>query len=235
LLFSILLTLNFGGAALPLPHEGGGLRAIVFMSANADEIDHKPEIDLKKRRMLTAVTTVVGAVGAAYVAVPFLSSMQPSAKAKAAGAPIEADFSKLEPGQLLRVKWRGKPVWLVSRTDEMVKNLATLDDQLRDPKSEQSMQPEYCKNSTRSIRPNLFVALGVCTHLGCSPSFRPELAPADLGADWKGGFFCPCHGSRFDLAGRVYEAVPAPLNLVIPPHKFLSDTTILIGEDGGAA
>jgi ubiquinol-cytochrome c reductase iron-sulfur subunit len=205
------------------------------MSANSDEIDHKPEVDLKKRRMLTAVTTVVGAVGAAYVAVPFLSSMQPSAKAKAAGAPVEADFSKLEPGQLLRVKWRGKPVWLVSRTDEMVNALATLDSQLRDPKSEQSTQPEYCKNPARSIRPNLFVALGVCTHLGCSPSFRPELAPADLGANWKGGFFCPCHGSRFDMAGRVYKAVPAPLNLVIPPHKFLSDTTILIGEDGGAA
>lgn len=205
------------------------------MSANSDEIDHKPEVDLKKRRMLTAVTTVVGAVGAAYVAVPFLSSMQPSAKAKAAGAPVEADFSKLEPGQMLRVKWRGKPVWLVSRTDEMVQTLATLDDQVADPASEQSMQPEYCKNPARSIRPNLFVALGVCTHLGCSPSFRPELAPADLGANWKGGFFCPCHGSRFDMAGRVYKAVPAPLNLVIPPHKFLSDTTILIGEDGGAA
>jgi ubiquinol-cytochrome c reductase iron-sulfur subunit len=205
------------------------------MSANADEIDrkHKPEVDLKKRRMLTAVTTAVGAVGAAYVAVPFLSSMQPSAKAKAAGAPVEADFSKLEPGQLLRVKWRGKPVWLVNRTDEMVNTLATLDDQVGDPASEQSTQPEYCKNLTRSVKPNLFVALGVCTHLGCSPSFRPELAPADLGANWKGGFFCPCHGSRFDLAGRVYKAVPAPLNLAIPPHKFLSDTTILIGEDGG--
>jgi ubiquinol-cytochrome c reductase iron-sulfur subunit len=205
------------------------------MSANADEIDrkHKPEVDLKKRRMLTAVTTAVGAVGAAYVAVPFLSSMQPSAKAKAAGAPVEADFSKLEPGQLLRVKWRGKPVWLVNRTDEMVNTLATLDDQVGDPASEQSTQPEYCKNLTRSVKPNLFVAIGVCTHLGCSPSFRPELAPADLGANWKGGFFCPCHGSRFDLAGRVYKAVPAPLNLAIPPHKFLSDTTILIGEDGG--
>jgi ubiquinol-cytochrome c reductase iron-sulfur subunit len=235
LLFFWPYNLNFGGAALPLPHEGSGLRAIVFMSANSEKIDHKPEVDLTKRRILTAATTVVGAVGAAYVAVPFLSSIQPSAKAKAAGAPVEADFSKLEPGQLLRVKWRGKPVWLVSRTDEMIKNLETLDDQLRDPNSDQSTQPEYCKNRARSIRPNLLVALGVCTHLGCSPSFRPELAPTDLGANWKGGFFCPCHGSRFDLAGRVYKAVPAPLNLVIPPHKFLSDTTILIGEDGGAA
>jgi ubiquinol-cytochrome c reductase iron-sulfur subunit len=207
------------------------------MSAIAEKTDHKPEgeVDLKKRRTLTAVTTIVGAVGAAYVAVPFISSMLPSARAKAAGAPVEADFSKLEAGQLLRVKWRGKPVWLVRRTDEMVTALATLDDQLRDPGSDRSEQPDYCKNPTRSIRPELFVALGVCTHLGCSPSYRPEIAPADMGARWKGGFFCPCHGSRFDLAGRVYQAVPAPTNLVIPPHKFLSDTTILIGEDGGAA
>lgn len=207
------------------------------MSANAGGIDPKPndEVDLKKRRMLTAVTTAVGAVGAAYVAVPFLASMQPSAKAKAAGAPVEADFSKLEAGQLLRVKWRGKPVWLVRRTDEMLKVLDTLGDQLRDPNSERSEQPEYCKNKTRSIRPELFLGLGVCTHLGCSPSYRPEIAPTDLGPNWKGGFFCPCHGSRFDMAGRVYQAVPAPLNLAIPPHKFLSDTTVLIGEDGGAA
>ncbi|KOR32647.1 ubiquinol-cytochrome C reductase [Achromatium sp. WMS3] len=195
----------------------------------------KSEVDLKKRRILTAATTVVGAIGAAYVAVPFISSMQPSAKAKAVGAPVEADFSKLEPGQLMRVKWRGKPVWLVSRTDEMLKNLKTLDDQVRDPNSEQSKQPKYCKNQTRAKKPELFVALGVCTHLGCAPDYRPQLAPADLGENWKGGYFCPCHGSRFDLAGRVYKAVPAPLNLEIPPHKYLSDTTILIGEDGGDA
>jgi ubiquinol-cytochrome c reductase iron-sulfur subunit len=207
------------------------------MSESANKVDHKPDagVDLKKRRTLTAVTTLVGAVGAAYVAVPFISSMLPSAKAKAAGAPVEADFSKLEAGQLLVVKWRGKPVWLVRRTTEMVQTLATLTDQLRDPDSDVSEQPDYCKNPARSIRPELFVALGVCTHLGCSPSYRPEVAPADLGASWKGGFFCPCHGSRFDLAGRVYQAVPAPTNLVIPPHQFLSDTIILIGEDGGAA
>jgi ubiquinol-cytochrome c reductase iron-sulfur subunit len=215
--------------------DGGGFLCGIFMSTNAGEIDHNKEVDLKKRRTLTAATAVVGAVGAAYVAVPFLASWEPSAKAKAAGAPVEADFSKLESGQLLRVKWRGKPVWLVRRTDEMVQSLASLDDQLRDPGSNQSDQPDYCKNPTRSIKPELLVALGVCTHLGCSPSFRPEVAPADLGAEWKGGFFCPCHGSRFDLAGRVYQGVPAPLNLVIPPHKFLSDTTLLIGEDGGAA
>jgi ubiquinol-cytochrome c reductase iron-sulfur subunit len=199
------------------------------MSASADGID------LKKRRMLTAVTSVVGAVGAVYVAVPFISSMQPSARAKAAGAPVEADFSKLDEGQMLRVKWRGKPVWLVSRTKEMLEALPTLDSQLRDPGSEQSDQPAYCKNPTRARKPELFVAIGVCTHLGCSPTFRPEVAPADLGAAWKGGFFCPCHGSRFDLAGRVYQGVPAPLNLVIPSYKFLSDTTLLIGDDEGAA
>lgn len=197
--------------------------------------EHGTKVDLKKRRTLTAATAIVGAVGAAYVAVPFLASWQPSAKAKAAGAPVEADFSKLEAGQMLRVKWRGKPVWLVSRTADMVGYLAGLEDQLRDPNSDQSEQPKYCKNRVRSIKPELFVALGVCTHLGCSPSYRPELAPADLGASWKGGFFCPCHGSRFDMAGRVYQGVPAPLNLAIPPHKFLSDTTLLIGEDGGAA
>jgi len=199
------------------------------MSASADGID------LKKRRMLTAVTSVMGAIGAVYVAVPFVSSMQPSARAKAAGAPVEADFSKLEEGQMLRVKWRGKPVWLVSRTKEMLEALPTLDSQLRDPGSEQSEQPAYCKNPARSRKPDLFVAIGVCTHLGCSPTFRPDVAPADLGAAWKGGFFCPCHGSRFDLAGRVYQGVPAPLNLVIPPYKFLSDTTLLIGDDEGAA
>lgn len=206
------------------------------MSVNAGEIDHIPAegVDLKKRRMLAAATTIVGAVGAAHVAVPFLASWQPSAKAKAAGAPVEADFSKLEAGQLLRVKWRGKPVWLVRRTEQMVQTLATMDGQLRDPGSEQSEQPGYCKNPHRSMKADLFVALGVCTHLGCSPSFRPEVAPTDLGANWKGGFFCPCHGSSFDLAGRVFQGVPAPLNLAIPPHKYLSDTKLLIGEDGGA-
>jgi ubiquinol-cytochrome c reductase iron-sulfur subunit len=192
-------------------------------------------VDLKKRRVLTAAATVVGAVGAGFVAVPFIASMQPSARAKAAGAPVEADISKLEMGQLLRVKWRGKPVWVVRRSPEMLAALPGLDSVLRDPDSEQSVQPDYCKNPVRAIKPEFFVAVGICTHLGCSPTFRPEMAPADLGADWKGGFFCPCHGSRFDLAGRVYQGVPAPLNLVIPPHQYLSDSQLLIGEDGGAA
>jgi ubiquinol-cytochrome c reductase iron-sulfur subunit len=192
-------------------------------------------VDLKKRRVLTAITSLAGAIGVAFVAVPFVASMQPSARAKALGAPVEADFSKLEEGQLLRVKWRGKPVWLVRRTQAMLGTLPLLEGQLRDPSSEQSEQPDYCENPTRARRPELFVALGVCTHLGCSPAYRPEMAPEDLGADWKGGFFCPCHGSKFDLAGRVFQGVPAPLNLAIPPYKFLSDTTILIGEDGEAA
>ena len=161
--------------------------------------------------------------------------MNPSAKARAAGAPVEADISKLEPGAILRVKWRGKPVWVVSRTEEMLKLMAELTPQLLDPDSLASDQPEYCKNEHRSIKPEFLVATGICTHLGCSPTYRPDVAPADLGPDWKGGFFCPCHGSRFDLAGRVYNGVPAPANLVIPKHTYLSDKTILIGEDGGAA
>jgi len=192
-------------------------------------------VDLKRRRVLTVAASAVGVVGAGFVAVPFIASMEPSARAKAAGAPVEADISKLETGQLLRVKWRGKPVWIVYRSEEMLAVLPELDGELRDPDSNEPQQPSYCKNPTRSIKPKYFVAVGICTHLGCSPTYRPDVAPADLGPDWKGGFFCPCHGSRFDLAGRVFQGVPAPLNLVIPPHKYLSDTTLLIGDDRGAA
>jgi ubiquinol-cytochrome c reductase iron-sulfur subunit len=192
-------------------------------------------VDNKRRRVLLAATSVVGAVGIGYVAVPFIASMSPSAKARAAGAPVEADISKLEPGAMLRVKWRGKPVWILSRTEEMLASLPELDPVLADPASAASVQPEYCQNATRSIKPQYLVAVGICTHLGCAPTYRPEVAPADLGPDWKGGFFCPCHGSRFDLAGRVYAGVPAPINLEVPKHTFLSDTTILVGEDGGAA
>ncbi len=192
-------------------------------------------VDRKRRRVLVAATSVMGAVGAGYVAVPFLASMNPSAKAKAAGAPVEADISKLEPGALLRVKWRGKPVWVVNRTPEMLAALPTLDSQLLDPASEASKQPPYCKNPQRSIKPEHLVAIGICTHLGCAPTYRPDFAPADLGAEWKGGFFCPCHGSRFDLAGRVYKGVPAPANLEIPKYVYLSDKVILVGEDKGAA
>ena len=191
--------------------------------------------DPSRRRFLTAATTVVGAVGAAFVAVPFVTSMLPSDKAKAAGAPVEADISKLEPGQMIRVQWRGRPVWVVSRTQAMVDALPGLNDRLRDPESNESEQPDYTRNIQRSIKPEVLVLVGICTHLGCSPSFRPEVAPADLGPDWKGGFFCPCHGSTFDLAGRVYRGVPAPTNLVVPPHRYVSDTVILVGEDEGAA
>jgi ubiquinol-cytochrome c reductase iron-sulfur subunit len=188
-----------------------------------------------RRRFLTAATTVVGAVGAGFALVPFVSSMQPSAKARAAGAPVRADISKLEPGQMIRVKWRGKPVWLVSRTEEMLASLTTLTSKLRDPDSVEPQQPEYAQNEYRSRKPELLVTVGICTHLGCSPTYRPDVGAVDLGSDWLGGFFCPCHGSKFDLAGRVYSGVPAPLNLVVPPYRFLSDNELVIGEDGGVA
>jgi ubiquinol-cytochrome c reductase iron-sulfur subunit len=188
-----------------------------------------------RRRFLTAATTVVGAVGTGFVLVPFISSMQPSAKARAAGAPVRADISKLEPGQMIRVKWRGKPVWLVRRTDKMLEVLPTLDPQLRDPESLESEQPDYAQNAYRSIKPEVLITVGICTHLGCSPTYRPDAGAPDMGADWEGGFFCPCHGSKFDLAGRVYKSVPAPLNLVIPPHRYLSETELVIGDDGEIA
>ncbi|OOY53926.1 ubiquinol-cytochrome c reductase iron-sulfur subunit [Solemya velum gill symbiont] len=191
--------------------------------------------DLKKRRFLTATTAVIGAVGAVGVAVPFLKSWNPSTRAKAAGVPVEADISKMEPGQLIRVKWRGKPVWVVRRTEKNLEDMKTLDDKLADPASDLPQQPEYAKNAHRSRKPEYLIAVGICTHLGCSPTFRPEVAPADLGPDWLGGFYCACHGSRFDLAGRVYKGVPAPTNLVIPPYQFISDNLLLIGQDGGAA
>jgi ubiquinol-cytochrome c reductase iron-sulfur subunit len=192
-------------------------------------------VDQKRRRTLIAATGALGAVGAGFIAVPFISSMNPSAKARAAGAPVQADVSKLEPGALLRVKYRGQPIWVVNRTAEMLESLPTIDPKLTDPASEVPQQPEYCANPTRSIKPDYFVAIGICTHLGCSPTYRPEVAPDDLGADWKGGWFCPCHGSKFDLAGRVFKGVPAPTNLVIPKHMYVNDTTILVGEDEGAA
>lgn len=189
------------------------------------------DVDTSKRQFLTKALTVVGAVGAGYLAVPFLSQMQPSAKAMAAGAPVEVDISKMEEGQLLRVAWRGKPVWVLNRTNEALKTLASLENQLADPASDESIQPESSKNAVRSIKPEIFIAVGLCTHLGCSPTFRPEIAPHDLGDDWKGGFFCPCHGSKFDLAGRVYSGVPAPTNLDVPPYRYVTDTHIIIGED----
>jgi len=187
-------------------------------------------VDTSKRQFLTSALTVVGAVGTGYLAVPFLAQMQPSVKAMAAGAPVEVDISKMESGQLLRVEWRGKPVWILNRTPEMLSTLPTLASQLRDPNSEESIQPASSKNPVRAIKPEVFVAIGLCTHLGCSPTFRPEIAPHDLGDRWHGGFFCPCHGSWFDLAGRVYQGVPAPTNLEIPPYRYVSATQIVIGE-----
>ncbi len=188
-------------------------------------------VDNSKRRFLTSALTVVGAVGTGYLAVPFLSQMQPSAKAMAAGAPVEVDLAKMEPGQLIRVAWRGKPVWILNRTQDVLGTLTTLEDQLADPNSNESLQPESSKNPYRSIKPEIFVAIGLCTHLGCSPTFRPEVAPPDLGERWKGGFFCPCHGSWFDLAGRVFRGVPAPTNLEIPPYRYITDQLIIIGEE----
>lgn len=189
------------------------------------------DVNASKRQFLTTALSVVGAVGAGYLAVPFLSQMQPSAKAMAAGAPVEVDISKMEKGQLLRVAWRGKPVWILNRTPEALQTLSEVEGQLADPTSNESVQPESSKNAVRSIKPEVFIAVGLCTHLGCSPTFRPEIAPHDLGADWKGGFFCPCHGSKFDLAGRVYRGVPAPTNLDVPPYRYVTDTQIIIGED----
>ncbi len=188
------------------------------------------DIDLGRRRFLTATATVVGGVGVVFVAVPFLKSWSPSERAQAAGAPVEADISKLEDGAMITVEWRGKPVWLLKRSKKMLEDLSTFKNELLDPNSNAtSQQPNYAQNATRSIKPDILVLVGICTHLGCSPAFRPESAPADLGLSWKGGFFCPCHGSRFDLAGRVYKGVPAPSNLEVPPHRYLSDTRVLIG------
>lgn len=192
------------------------------------------QIDSSKRTWLIA-TSCVGAVGTVAVAVPFVSTFQPSEKAKAAGAAVEADISALKPGEKMTVEWRGKPVWIVRRTPEQLAALKTLDGKLADPKSERKpaeQAPDYARNETRSIKPEYLVAVGICTHLGCSPSDKFQTgAQPSLPDDWQGGFFCPCHGSTFDLAGRVYKNVPAPDNLEVPPHMYLSDAKLLIGED----
>ncbi|MBO1926279.1 ubiquinol-cytochrome c reductase iron-sulfur subunit [Thiomicrorhabdus sp. 6S2-11] len=202
------------------------------------EENKNSSVDLKRRRILTGATGVVGAAGATFLAVPFVSSWQPSEKAKAAGAPVNADISKLQPGQMLTVEWRGKPVWIVRRTPEMLAALPKLDEELRDPASSESDQPQYCQNATRAVKEEYLVVVGVCTHLGCAPLYRPAIGSPDVGEDWQGGFFCPCHGSRFDLAGRVFKAVPAPTNLEIPPYHFVTDSIVRIGEgpaQGGVA
>lgn len=193
------------------------------------------DVDKGKRRFLIGATTVVGGIGTIAAAVPFAMSFWPSERAKAAGGPVEVDISKLEPGQRINVEWRGKVVWVINRTPVMLKDLPKLESQLADPNSNYSEQPADAKNEYRSIKPEIFVAVGICTHLGCSPTYRPEVAPGDLGPGWLGGFFCPCHQSKFDLAARVYKGVPAPTNLTIPPYKFLSDTKILIGAGSAPA
>ncbi len=191
----------------------------------------KQEVDQSKRKFLIAATSVAGGVAAAAVAVPFVTSMMPSERAKAAGAPVEADISKIESGSMITVEWRGKPVWIVNRSQAMLDTLANHDDKLSDPKLEvTSQQPEYCANPARAIKSNIMVLVGICTHLGCSPSPKLQTG-ADMGTDWPGGFFCPCHGSKFDLAGRVFKGSPAPINLVVPPHKYISDSVLLIGAD----
>lgn len=204
-------------------------------SDDLNELD-SDAVDSNRRRFLTVATSAVGAAGAVGIAVPFLGSWNPSAKAKAAGAPVKADISKLEPGQMVVVEWRGKPVYVVHRTQEMLQALPGLNGELKDPNSAVSKQPAYITGDDRSIRPELLVIEGLCTHLGCAPKFRPEVGAADLGGDdWKGGFFCPCHGSKFDLAGRVYSGVPASSNLVVPPHSFESQNVVVIGVDAEAA
>jgi ubiquinol-cytochrome c reductase iron-sulfur subunit len=196
------------------------------------------EINRGRRRVLTAVTSAVGAVGVVGAAVPFVSSWSPSAKAKAAGAPVEINISKIEPGQMVTVEWRGKPVYVVRRTKEALAGLKINEAQLRDPSSKQSVQPAYAQSESRAIsgKEEIAVLLGVCTHLGCAPGFEPKVGAIDLsgGNTWQGGFFCKCHGSKYDLAGRVFQGVPAPTNLEVPAHKYLSDSVILIGEDQGA-
>ena len=188
-------------------------------------------MDCRRRRLVVATAAVGGVAGVATL-VPFVASLMPSERAKAAGAPVEVDIGKLAAGEMMTVEWRGKPVWIINRSKEMLDSLKKTDDLVSDPKSEKQMQPEYCKNETRSIKPEIFVAIGICTHLGCSPT--DKMAPgaaSGIGADWPGGFLCPCHGSTFDLAGRVFKNKPAPDNLEIPPHVYLGDAKLLIGED----
>jgi ubiquinol-cytochrome c reductase iron-sulfur subunit len=188
-------------------------------------------VDPGRRRFLTLTTTVVGGAGAAVATWPFLASLAPSERAKTLGAPIIADIGKIEPGQQVTFVWRGQPVWVIRRTPEMIASLSKVTDDLRDPQAEAKQQPDYVKGPQRAVKPEYMVLKGVCTHLGCSPKFRPDHPAPEIAANWQGGFFCPCHGSKFDLAGRVYKGVPAPLNLVVPPHHYVDDHTLVIGED----
>jgi ubiquinol-cytochrome c reductase iron-sulfur subunit len=189
----------------------------------------KDVIDKNRRCFLRAATTAVGGIGLAAASVPFFSYWMPSADTEAAAAPIKIDISKMKPREQLTVPWRGMPMWVIYRDEAMLDTISKLNDVLRDPLSEQDQQPDYCKNLHRSIKPQFFVAIGICTHLGCVPTYRPDAA--SVAPDWLGGFYCPCHGSKYDLSGRVFQNVPAPLNLKIPRHMYISDTEIMIGED----
>ena len=192
-------------------------------------------VDSGRRRLLTIATTTAGLAGAIGLAIPFAGSLAPSEKAKAAGAPVKVDISKLEDGQQITVEWRGKPVWIIRRSEAMLEELPGLDGILADPASEKEQQPQYAQNTHRSIKEDVLILVGICTHLGCSPGYQPDIGPTAFDNNWKGGFLCACHGSKFDMAGRVYSGVPAPTNMVVPPHQYLSDTEVLIGEDGGVA
>ena len=192
------------------------------------------DVDHGRRHFLTVATVVTGGVGAVLAATPFVMSFKPSARARARGAAIQVDISRLEPGAMMTVEWRGKPVWIVSRPPEVLARLVGIEAELRDPASDEPQQPSYARNTHRSARPEIAVLIGVCTHLGCAPLYRPEAGSPDIGADWPGGFYCPCHGSKFDMAGRVWAGVPAPLNLPVPPHRYVTDTLLIIGNDAGA-
>lgn len=187
------------------------------------------EISRRNRRTLLIATGTLGGIGVVATTIPFVESMAPSEAAKAAGAPVEADIGSLAPGKLMSVEWRGKPVWILHRSEEMLTTLDKHNVLLADPQSTQPQQPKYAANPARAIKPAIFVAIGICTHLGCVPLFRPEAGAADLGPEWPGGFYCPCHGSKFDLAGRVFKNVPAPRNLEVPEYKYLNDTRLRIG------
>lgn len=189
------------------------------------------EVNTGRRRFLTATTAVVGAVGAGFAAVPFIKSWSPSARARFAGAPVTQDISALTEGQQVVINWRGQPIFIAKRSKSMLDVLATMDALVADPKSTASDQPSYAQNETRSIKKDILVLVGVCTHLGCAPEFKPEVKPEPFDPDWKGGYFCPCHKSRYDLAGRVFKAQPAPLNLPVPPYYFENDNTLVIGVD----
>ncbi len=212
------------------------------MSTESASSSVNPDVDTSRRRFLTLAASGMGVIGGAAVVWPLLASLRPSAKAKALGAPVAIDISTIEPGAKFSTLWRGNPIWIVRRTPEMLASLSKVTAELSDPDLKSTdkhsgfiLQPDYAKNETRSIKPEVLVMIGSCTHLGCIPAFRPEKTAPDIAPDWEGGFFCPCHGSKFDLAGRVFKGSPAPRNLVVPPHKYANETTILIGEDQAAA